>query len=140
MVKSMRSPTRTGFGRYIRLMTSPPPKGVTNSVSFPSGSLRITGAENSNPLTGDKPWPRYTANSEVMLSQNVQKSATITTAQFAAAHIASCRDPDAPITLSAGDRIAQLRIVKKLQATFEEVDDLDATHRGEGGFGSTGHN
>jgi dUTP pyrophosphatase len=47
---------------------------------------------------------------------------------------------DAPITLSAGDRIAQLRIVKKLQATFEEVDDLEATHRGEGGFGSTGHN
>ena len=46
----------------------------------------------------------------------------------------------APITLAAGDRVAQLRIVKKLQATFEEVDDLDATHRGEGGFGSTGHN
>lgn len=45
-----------------------------------------------------------------------------------------------PITLNAGDRIAQLRIVKKLQATFEEVEDLDATHRGEGGFGSTGHN
>lgn len=45
-----------------------------------------------------------------------------------------------PITLAAGDRIAQLRIVKKLQATFQEVDDLDATHRGEGGFGSTGHN
>jgi len=47
---------------------------------------------------------------------------------------------DAPITLAAGDRIAQLRIVKKLQATFEEVEDLDATHRGAGGFGSTGHN
>jgi dUTP pyrophosphatase len=30
--------------------------------------------------------------------------------------------------------------VQKLQATFEEVDDLDATHRGEGGFGSTGQN
>ena len=47
---------------------------------------------------------------------------------------------DAPITLAAGDRVAQLRMVKKLQAAFEEVDDLDATHRGEGGFGSTGHN
>ena len=47
---------------------------------------------------------------------------------------------DAPITLAAGDRVAQLRMVKKLQASFEEVDDLDATHRGEGGFGSTGHN
>ncbi|MEK6396988.1 MAG: dUTP diphosphatase [Terriglobus sp.] len=45
-----------------------------------------------------------------------------------------------PITLAAGDRIAQLRIVKKLQATFQEVEDLDATHRGEGGFGSTGTN
>ena len=47
---------------------------------------------------------------------------------------------DAPIALAAGDRIAQLRIVQRLQASFEEVDDLDATHRGEGSFGSTGHN
>jgi dUTP pyrophosphatase len=47
---------------------------------------------------------------------------------------------DAPIALAAGDRIAQLRIVEKIEATFEEVDDLDATHRGDGGFGSTGHN
>jgi dUTP pyrophosphatase len=45
---------------------------------------------------------------------------------------------DLPVTLAAGDRVAQLRIVQKLQASFEEVDDLDATHRGEGGFGSTG--
>ena len=45
---------------------------------------------------------------------------------------------DAPITLSAGERIAQLRMVQKIEATFEEVDDLDATHRGHGGFGSTG--
>ncbi len=47
---------------------------------------------------------------------------------------------EAPIELAAGDRIAQLRIVQRLQASFEEVDDLDVTHRGEGGFGSTGHN
>ncbi len=47
---------------------------------------------------------------------------------------------DAPIALAAGDRIAQLRIVRKIEASFEEVDDLDATHRGDGGFGSTGHN
>ena len=47
---------------------------------------------------------------------------------------------DAPVLLPAGDRIAQLRIVQRLQAEFSEVDDLDATRRGEGGFGSTGHN
>ncbi len=47
---------------------------------------------------------------------------------------------DQPITLGSGDCVAQPRIVQKLQASFEEVDDLDATHRGEGGFGSTGYN
>jgi para-nitrobenzyl esterase len=34
----------------------------------------------------DQSWPRYTANSEAYLSQNVPKSSTITAAQFAAAH------------------------------------------------------
>ena len=47
---------------------------------------------------------------------------------------------DAPIELAAGDRIAQLRIVQRFQATFEEVKELDETHRDQGGFGSTGHN
>jgi para-nitrobenzyl esterase len=37
-------------------------------------------------LTGDRPWPRYSANSEVYFSQNVPKSSTITAAQFTAAH------------------------------------------------------
>ena len=43
-----------------------------------------------------------------------------------------------PVTLAAGDRIAQLRIVQRIEASFEEVNDLKETHRGEGGFGSTG--
>ncbi len=43
-----------------------------------------------------------------------------------------------PFTLRVGDRIAQLRIVQRLQATFTETDDLDETVRGAGGFGSTG--
>lgn len=46
---------------------------------------------------------------------------------------------DAPINLAKGDRIAQLRIVQRIEANFEEVTDLDDTHRGEGGFGSTGN-
>jgi para-nitrobenzyl esterase len=37
-------------------------------------------------LTGDRPWPRYSANSEVYFSQNVPKSSAITEAQFTAAH------------------------------------------------------
>jgi dUTP pyrophosphatase len=37
-----------------------------------------------------------------------------------------------------GDRIAQLLIAPVVRATWREVDALDETSRGEGGFGSTG--
>jgi dUTP pyrophosphatase len=37
-----------------------------------------------------------------------------------------------------GDRIAQLVIAPVVRAKFEEVEALDATERGAGGFGHTG--
>lgn len=40
--------------------------------------------------------------------------------------------------IARGDRIAQLIPAPVLRAGFSKVDDLDATVRGEGGFGSTG--
>jgi dUTP pyrophosphatase len=43
-----------------------------------------------------------------------------------------------PQTVAPGHRIAQLRIVERIQATFEETDMLAETVRGVGGFGSTG--
>jgi len=36
------------------------------------------------------------------------------------------------------ERIAQLVLVPVVQAAFRVVDDFDASHRGEAGFGSTG--
>lgn len=42
-------------------------------------------------------------------------------------------------TLNPLDRIAQLLVVPVLQVGFNIVDDFDASRRGEGGFGSTGH-
>jgi len=36
------------------------------------------------------------------------------------------------------ERVAQMIIVPVVQAAFRRVDDFDASHRGEGGFGSTG--
>lgn len=39
--------------------------------------------------------------------------------------------------LKEGTRIAQLILVKQPAFTIKEVDDLDKTARGEGGFGST---
>ena len=41
-------------------------------------------------------------------------------------------------TLEPNERIAQLVLNKVEQIEFVEVDELDATNRGEGGFGHTG--
>jgi dUTP pyrophosphatase len=41
-------------------------------------------------------------------------------------------------TIFRGDRIAQLRIVRRIAATFEVVESLDETARNTDGFGSTG--
>jgi dUTP pyrophosphatase len=43
-----------------------------------------------------------------------------------------------PITIARGDRIAQLVIAPVVRARLERVDELPATTRHEGGFGSTG--
>lgn len=43
-----------------------------------------------------------------------------------------------PYTIQPYERIAQLVISPVVQAEWEEVDSLDETERGEGGFGSTG--
>lgn len=42
--------------------------------------------------------------------------------------------------ITDGDRIAQLVIVPYLPIEFNEVNDLNSTERGAGGFGSTGIN
>jgi len=47
-------------------------------------------------------------------------------------------DPAVPIVISRGDKIAQFVIQPVVQAELVEVDTLDSTVRGEGGFGSTG--
>ena len=43
-----------------------------------------------------------------------------------------------PFTFERGDRIAQLVVAPVVHAEWQEVDDLDDTARGAGGFGHTG--
>jgi dUTP pyrophosphatase len=43
-----------------------------------------------------------------------------------------------PVTLRKGDRVAQLLLQRVGRAEIVEVEELDGTTRGEGGFGSTG--
>ena len=43
-----------------------------------------------------------------------------------------------PFTIENGERIAQMVIAKYEQITWQAVQELSQTQRGEGGFGSTG--
>ena len=43
-----------------------------------------------------------------------------------------------PFIIKRGDRIAQMIITRVYRADFEQVEDLDPTSRGKGGFGHTG--
>ncbi len=45
---------------------------------------------------------------------------------------------DSPVTIERGDRVAQLVLAPVTRAEFTEADELEATGRGAGGFGSTG--
>ncbi|MFW7415266.1 dUTP diphosphatase [Demequina sp. SO4-18] len=47
-------------------------------------------------------------------------------------------DPRETVVLRRGDRIAQLVIQRVEHAAFVAVQELPGSHRGEGGFGSTG--
>ena len=47
-------------------------------------------------------------------------------------------DKREPLQIKRGDRIAQLVIQKIEEASLVQVDELDETARGAGGFGSTG--
>ena len=47
-------------------------------------------------------------------------------------------DPHQPVRFRRGDRIAQLVIQKVERATFHVVEHLPGSHRGDGGFGSSG--
>jgi len=47
-------------------------------------------------------------------------------------------DPREPVRFRRGDRIAQLVIQRVERAHFHAVDRLPGSHRGDGGFGSTG--
>ena len=45
---------------------------------------------------------------------------------------------DEPFVITDGDRICQMVVARHCQVNWEEVETLDETERGSGGFGHTG--
>lgn len=54
--------------------------------------------------------------------------------------VALHNDTDEIQSIEPGERVAQLIVIPFYPIVFEEVDKLEETERGEGGFGSTGTN
>lgn len=52
--------------------------------------------------------------------------------------VAVHNDTDQDKVITPGDRIAQLVVIDYIPIVFQEVEELDATERGDNGFGSTG--
>lgn len=52
--------------------------------------------------------------------------------------VALHNDTDSPQVINSNDRIAQLVFFPYINAEFCEIEDLENTERGSGGFGSTG--
>ena len=47
-------------------------------------------------------------------------------------------DPTIDVQLQRGDRVAQLIVQRVHEVEWHEVDELPGSHRGDGGFGSSG--
>ena len=45
---------------------------------------------------------------------------------------------DEPVEIENGERLVQALIIPYVRANYEEVEELNETERGEGGFGSSG--
>ena len=52
--------------------------------------------------------------------------------------VALHNDTDIEHEIAPGERIAQMILIPYIPMLFEQVESLDETERGEGGFGSTG--
>jgi len=53
-------------------------------------------------------------------------------------HVLMHNSGSQPVIINSGDRIAQMVFMPVFHALFEEVEELQDTDRGTGGFGSTG--
>ena len=52
--------------------------------------------------------------------------------------VALHNDADTPRSIEDGERVAQIVVMPFVECSFNEVDDLEDTARGEGGFGHSG--
>ena len=105
------TPTQITYGLGIALEI---PKGFVGLV-FPRSSIRKTGLQLSNSVGV------IDSGYRGELQATFRKHKGVASSKY-----------------EVGDRICQIMIIPHPEIEFEEVEELNNTERGEGGFGSTG--
>lgn len=78
------------------------------------------------------------SKSGLMVNHNITTDGTVDCGYTGSVRVKLFNHSMKAFQVEAGQKIAQLVIKKIITPALELVDDLEATERGEGGFGSTG--
>ena len=78
------------------------------------------------------------SKSGLMVNHNITSDGTIDCGYTGSIRVKLFNHGGSRYRVNKGDKIAQLVVLPILITPLEEVDDLEATDRGDGGFGSTG--
>jgi len=79
-----------------------------------------------------------TSKSGLMARAGLTSRGTIDSGYTGSIRVVLFNHSNIPYAVCEGDKITQLVIIPIVTPSFELVDDLDATERGDGGFGSSG--
>ena len=79
------------------------------------------------------------SKSGLMVKHDLTADGTIDSGYTGSIHVKLFNNGPVPYRVKAGDKIAQLVIVKCELPELEVVDSLEETDRGANGFGSTGY-
>lgn len=80
----------------------------------------------------------FPRSSVAKTSLNLSNSVGVIDSGYRGSIMLKFRYPEEGLVYDVGDRVGQLIIIPYPQITFEEVDELSETERGEGSYGSTG--
>lgn len=79
-----------------------------------------------------------TSKSGLMAKQGLTSRGTIDAGYTGAIQVVLFNHSDKAVTIKKGEKISQLVILPIITPELEQVDSLEETDRGNGGFGSTG--
>lgn len=126
--------------RWSRAIGDPPEKIRDDGVFLPSGRFRVihTGLKLAIPhgFEGQvRPRSSLAAKKGVTV---INTPGTVDSDYRGEVLVVLVNHGPSPAYIFFGERVAQMVISPVFRATFVEVERLDATVRGSGGFGSTG--